>query len=329
MRVKLGLLVIAVTAASTAWGADEGDNIPTVQIPNAYFLGSGPSGLTPPTSQPEKMKAATEKEKPAVVNGTAHAVIAPVYDGSNGTTSFIRLFNGGSVAATFSVIVIGSPSGNTYGTGNIIVPVRASPQLSITQIRTATNAAVLAGGDTTYSIYLQSQEPTAGYQHVTYNGDNFFFENSSVCKTLLNQSVASVANSVVLTNVHTSRLSGYPSQIELHNFWNAAVTYRVTVIDNNTGAVIGQVNVQTAANASYAMPFSFFEEQIPWQPTADQRHANIVVTDISGAVPNVVVGQSIINQGLNATINMSTACAVNAVSGNGDGGGFGGGGISY
>lgn len=130
--------------------------------------------------------------------------------------------------------------------------------------------------------------------------------------------MATVANSTVLTNVHTSKIPTYPSQIEIHNYWNAAVAYRVTLIDSESGTAsgnpLGTITVETAPNASYSMPFSFFESKLATPLTATQVHVNMIVTDPSGAPPYEVMGQSIVNQQLGANINMSTVCSVNPVN---------------
>lgn len=266
----------------------------------------------------------------AALNGSLYAVIAPTYTGAGGTTSFIRLFNGGSAATTFSVTVQGSPSGNTYGTATISIPVRASQQFSLSQILSQANAGALTGGDTNYSLYIQNPEPSAGYQHVIFNGGNNFFENVSSCKNLLNQSIAAVVASAALINVHTSRLAAFPSQVEIHNYFNGPVTYRLTVIAARTGVIRGTLNVNIGANETRVLTMSSIESQVNWQPGEGEEHANIVVTDPSGAAPNVMLSQSIVNQALAANISMSTACAVNAPAGSGGGGGLGGGGgISY
>jgi hypothetical protein len=126
---------------------------------------------------------------------------------------------------------------------------------------------------------------------------------------------------VVLTNVHSTVLASYPSTISLHNTWNAPVTYRLTMIAARTGTVLGQIDVSTAANASYDIPVSAFQSQIGFTPASNQEHLNIFITDPSGAPPTDLAGQSIINNALAAQINMSTTCAVNAQAPANSGGG--------
>jgi len=301
--------LISAVAALPAMAQD----IPTMNLA-PYLVGMAPAGLegpTPsaaPTDLPAKAAAA---EKASAVNGTLYAVVAPTYNSPNGTLSYIRLFNGANGPSNFSITVVGSPSGTTYGTANIQVARSASPQYSLTQILQNANAGALASGDTSYSLYIQNPDPMSGYQHVTFDNASRFFENVSVCNSLLNQAVASNTSSAVLTNVHTSLIAGYPSQIELHNFWNAAVTYRLTVLDSNTGAVLGVINMATAPNASYVIPMTSVQSQLGWTPSAGQFHVNIVVTDPSGGPPYNMLGQSIVNQTLGANVSMSTTCAVN------------------
>lgn len=317
---------LLASVALPALAAD--DNIPTMDI-SPFLVGKAPAGFgatRPAAAAPVEKQAAAGIEKPAALNGTLYAVIAPTYTGD--TTSFIRLFNGATSSSTFSISVVGSPSGITYGTTNIAVPSNASPQYSLTTILSLANAAALKSGDTSYALYIQNADATAGYQHVTFNGKNGFFENNSICANLLSPTVVAVNNAQVLTNVHTSQLGNYPSTITLSNYWNGPVTYRLTVRDAATGNMIGQTTVNAAANATYMIPESQLESQIPFSPPSGMSHVNVFIVDTSGAPPNAVSGVSITNTTLAAQINMSVACAVNARStsvGGGDpGGGFSG-----
>lgn len=317
MRISLRLLISASVVAGFASAGQGADDIPTLDV-RAFMTGQAPQGLggpTPPsaTEQSERAaRAASAPEKQSAINGTLYAVVAPTYNNPNATLSYIRLFNGAAGPSNFSITIVGSPTGRNYGTASIQVGRSASPQYSLTQILQNGNAGALTGGDTSYSLYIQNPDAMSGYQHVTYNAVSKFFENASVCTSLLNQAVAANSSSAVLINVHTSRIAEYPSQVEIHNFWNVAVTYRVTLLDSDTGTVRGTVNVLTAPNASYSIPMASLESQSGWSPTASQFHANLVVTDPSGGPPYNMLGQSIINQQLAASINMSTTCAVNS-----------------
>jgi hypothetical protein len=268
---------------------------------------------------PVERAASASAERPAAVNGSLYAVVSPTYTAP--TQSFLRLFNGSNATATFTVTMIGSSSGRNYGTATIQVPAKASPQYTVmttgtgdtTSIQVRAGAASLDAADSSYSLYIQSTEQTAGYQHVTYNGDNNFFENNSICKYLLNANMTP-SNYLVLNNVHTTQLAGnqFPSKITLYNYWNDAVTYNISLVDSVTGTALGSFNVNAAANSVYEFPASTLQSSANFTPTASQIHMNVYIFDAAGSPP-AMVGQSIINAGLqNAQINMSTACAVNA-----------------
>jgi len=338
MRMTPRLLFVAAGLAVVS-AAVVADTIPTAAIPESFLLGHAAPADT------AKPAAAAVIEKSQAVNGALYAVVAPVYMGTGGTNSYIRAFNGGATAVNFSFTVVGSPSGITYGIANVSVPSRASPQLNTFGTATAPGIFDLAGvtglrgSDTGVSVYIQSIEPTAGYQHVTFNTTNFFFENASVCAHALHDTIKSVVNSQVLTNIHTSLFPTYPAQVTIHNYASAATTYTVYVISATTGVVKGTVNVAIPANSTVTQPMTYFETQAGWTPSSalGELHANLVVTNPTGVAPQVMLGQSVINQTVsNALVNMGQACAVNApvvasggTSGAGDSGGFGGGGISY
>jgi hypothetical protein len=172
--------------------------------------------------------APSERERAQAVNGSLYAVVAPVHLGESGFFSFLRLFNGGASTATFTVTVVGSGTATAYGTATLQVPSRASIQYPMFEILVPANAMTRNEADTQISFYIQSTEPLAGYQHVTLNHRESFFQNASVCRWTIQEAVGAVAPSAMLTHIHTSPLAaqGYPSFIELHNFAATPVTSR-------------------------------------------------------------------------------------------------------
>jgi hypothetical protein len=254
-------------------------------------------------------------ERQQALNGSLYAVIAPMFDGSGGgQLSFLRLFNGEAAATNFSVTLVGIPSGRTYGTANISVPRNGSPQYPLTgnnSIVSLAGAAGLNGGDTSYAAYIQATGVSTGYQHVIFNGGTLLFGNASACKATLNEAVAQVANSLVLTNVHTTTLSDYPSQVYIHNYWNASVTYKITVIEAATGTIKGQIQQTIGANSTYSTSMAALQTAVGWSPISSEFHANLIVSDTTGGVPYAMVTQQIVNNKLGGSIDMSEACAVN------------------
>ncbi len=262
------------------------------------------------TAQPPRRARPADRliERASAVDGTQYAVVAPIF--TSGNVSYLRLFNGQglpgftSKSTTFAVGVVGSPSGTLYGTAQIAVPALASKQVAISEILSLASVAGLSGSDTGYSLFIQNTD-LVGFQHIIFNQSNGFFENVSTCSQgYLNNAGDSLQ---VLNNVHTSRLATYPAYVSVSNFQATAATYQVTMVDAATGATVGIMNLSTAANASYLLPMTFFEQQASWSPTAAQLHANLI---IQAAGSSAVVGQFVVNQTYNAYLNMSVGCLV-------------------
>ncbi len=276
----------------------------------------------------------------AALNGTLYAVVAPLYDGSTGSTSFLRLYGGvSSASSTFTIRIVNATSGANMGNVvTISVPKNASPQFSFDTLLSMAGAAKTT--DHNYSLYIQNSEATSGYQHVTFNGTSGLFENNSNCANTLNQVVKAAYPSLVLTNLHTTQVNAnYPMQIDIHNYWNAAVTYGVYAYDAGTadsatgavragsGAQVGSKTYTIAANSSLSMSVSKLQQDIGWTPTSSQLHANIIVTEIANQAPAEVLTAVVVNNSsaLAGTTNMSFACSVNAPPASTTGGTIGGG----
>lgn len=275
--------------------------------------------------------AAPERER-AAIDGRTYAVIAPLYVDPP-FLSYVRLVNAGDTTAAFTVTVVGGRTAADYGTAIYRVPTAATLQLSMSQILVEANAVARNAADRQFSFYIRSAAPLGGYQHITLNEAERYFGNASVCRYTL-QDAQKELNQVMLSSVHTSRLAaaGYPSQIELHNFANAPVLYRLYVRDEATGALLnpGGLDFPTRANASYVIPWSQIENQIGFSPTETQLRVNLVVADPSGAPPQILLSQTIINNAVSLAINMTSTCAINQPPVDNNGGlPVGGGGIRY
>jgi hypothetical protein len=251
------------------------------------------------------------------VNGNLYAVVAPLYV-TPPFLSYLRLFNGGGATATFTVTVVGSGTATAYGTASYIVGAAATRQLSMSTILVDAGAVNRNAADALFSFYIQSPEALAGYQHVTLNATARYFGNASVCSHTIQDVMREASSQVVLPSIHTSRLAaaGYPSQIELHNYANTATTYRFSIRDEESGSLIGQMDFPTRPNASYTILWSQIESQIGFNPTAAQIRANLFVTEPSGAPPQIVLGQMIVNNAVSVLINLTSACAVNRPAAN-------------
>ena len=311
----LGFTAISLLIGGAA--ADSG-----IVIPDAYRIGKSPVPLRPAINQAatimEKPAAKIERAAGAGIDGAFWAEIFPVFDeGSSGNSSYFRLGAGPS-ASTFHIMIVGSPSGDNYGEGDIAVPANATPQYALSDFLTAAKAGALANSDTAYSIYISNPAQDSFYQHVIYNGTNRFFEDVTICPV-----GASVEGGRTVTNAHSSILSAFPSTIYVHNMVAVEAEYSVNMRDSRTGALMGTLpSLKAAANSTYAIPESYFESQLRVTPNSSQQHltfefhatpafalqlgAGADPVDVGG-----IFGLAVLNQQFGAVLNLSNKCLVN------------------
>jgi len=257
-----------------------------------------------------------EVEKLQALDGSQYAVVTPIYDGSNASLSYIRLFNGSASTSMFNVTVVNTNNGFTLGAASIAVPKNASPQYPVTAAGGASSifdrAGVAVSSGAKYALYIQNSNALAGYAHVTFNPLTSLFENNSVCSNKLNAQTSSH----VIANVHTSSLASgaYPSAVSIHNYSSGSTTVTIAVNNSATGVSFGQFNRTIAANATIVLSASDIETQLNFTPTSTEPHINVVITKSGGGVAPVKVTHTIVNAQLGGEINMTEACAVNAVA---------------
>ena len=295
--MSAALLGFALTTSSIGLCAQVEDAVlPTLDV-EKYFAGGAPSPVEGQRTVQSAQSVEIVREKPAAIsNGGSYGIIAPLYLYAD-PLSLIRLVNGGLTPTTFSITVVGVPTGNNLGTAQIVVPGAASLQKSISEILTAANATP-GERDTTYSFYILSAAQLAGYQHIIWSPSSGFLENVSVCKYNLNQSFSAIAYAEGVINVHTSVLAGgaFPSQIELHNYASTTQTYILNVYESITGALKGRASINAAANSTYLLPFTDIQQAIGWNPTATEIHANVSLLTTTGTTaPQASIGHTIVN----------------------------------
>lgn len=261
-----------------------------------------------------KSDAATEKQ--AVIDGEDYAVVAPIYDGTTGPQSFIRLFNGGDATSTFEITIINSNNGITLGSAAIDVPVNASPQFPVVpasgsnSIFGQAGVATSTGGN--YALYIQNTEELSGYVHVTYNPFTVAFENQSLCATPLNQKLAA-EDEIVLTNVHTSALASnqFPSILSIHNYADTSQTITIAVSNSATGAAIGQLSESIGANRTLSLSVDEIETELNFSPLSDEVHVNLTFTKPGGGDVPLEINHTVRNSQIDGDVNLTVACAVN------------------
>lgn len=259
----------------------------------------------------------------AALDGAFYAQVFPTFPTTSSNVTFIRLGNDNDTASVFHVTAVGAPSGELYGTGDISVAAHATPQFDIGNFLTRIDALPLANGDTSYSFYLNNDDPNTYFQTVIYNGGNGFFEDTTICSP-----GASMQGSKNVANIHTSKLAGnqYPSTVYIHNLLYVDAEYRVTVRDSGTGAVLGTVaSVPVKANSTTTYPFSYFESRVTIPSTVV--HASLefkpttafaAILDPTGTPPNpdpedigAVFGNTVYSATFNAFLNLSNKCRIN------------------
>ncbi len=246
--------------------------------------------------------------------------IAPLYLDPSGNLSYLRLFNPGTGVVSFTLTLVGTPSGRAYGATVYNVSPMVSHQVAITDVMKAAGVVGLSGSDTGLAAYITAPAngELPGYQHVVFNNSNRFFENASVCAytpavtnyRYLNQS---------LVNVHSSRMSdlAYPAQVSIHNTSTVANTFAVKVYDSTNGVLLGTVSVTLDARATYTVPVSWYEQQMGFIPARQQFHYNMAVlqnaavTNTTTTPATAVISTAVVNQQYSAFLNMTSFCPVN------------------
>ena len=246
----------------------------------------------------------------AQVDGTQYTVVAPVFRGEGNNHSFLRLGNLGDANTTVTVTVVGSSSGENYGTAEFTIRRKASPQYSVDDITDEAGITGLAE-DEPISLYLRSSDKanTPVFQHVVWNSMTGFFENAGRCT--YREGIDYSRLNTALTNIHTSRIADYPATLFLHNYADAPVTYRAHVYDARNAMSLGSTDFELMANETRAVDFSEIEEDIDFDPASNQFHVNIVFEALNLADYALSAVQGIRNLQLDAYINMSAACIVN------------------
>ena len=96
----------------------------TTGIITVFYLSllSGPSASAPVRPTIEKASDL------ASLDGAFYAEVFPTFPAGSANLSFIRLGNTNNDPSVFHITVVGAPSGEQYGTGDISVPGHATPQ---------------------------------------------------------------------------------------------------------------------------------------------------------------------------------------------------------
>lgn len=256
----------------------------------------------------------------SAIDGTNSGVAMPLLESSaahNGNLSFLRFRNDANQPATFTVRVVGSPSGVDYTDGRaytITVPPGAAPQKSLVDIEAAVGQSIMTrAGDSYTTAYVQSDQPNGSIQHVMFNPVTGYFENLSICRAGAALDASGVNR--FLGNVHTSRLAGYRSTIYIHNPEGTSRTVRGRVHDAVTGVQLGTFARTLRGNEIVEITMPTLEPQIGFVPSTSQVHVNIRFETADALPLTALFGHFVRQISSNADFNLTTACALGASSG--------------
>jgi hypothetical protein len=284
-----------------------------VGVPAEFLSGRttpGSHALAAPARQNEQLPA---PERAQALYGDLYSIIAPTFpaspriDPDGGTLSYVRLANMNvDFGSTFIIDVVGTPSARLYGSTAIRIPPLASLQFALPQLLQAAAAGPLAAGDENFSLYLYNPDRYTGYQHIIFNAGTGHLENMSLCTyrravdyTTLNQ---------VLISIHTSAIGEYPAYVLIHNYFDRRLYYEITISDARSGRIAGTAYVYVEPNASFTVPFSWYEALIGWTPNAEESHANMIFAAVIDDEYHAFIGQMIHNRRQGGHVNMTQFC---------------------
>ena len=149
-------------------------------------------------------------------------VMSPIFSVSSGTQSYLRFINPTATDGQIAMKVSDSNGVVLREICRLNAPANTASQLGMNQISSGCG---LAESDTT-TLSISYTSDFIGYvQHVVWNPAGGSLTNFSVC----NKS-ASSAN--YLTNVHSSKITTYPSRISITNTTDVAKSFQLDFVDS-------------------------------------------------------------------------------------------------
>jgi len=234
--------------------------------------------------------------RPAVAQQTFTSVTV---NGTGNASTYLRLNNTGLTAATYDLTFYETQYGNYLGTWTTpAVAAGSSPQFSVVEIERALGYSTPVNA----TVAVKPRAGARGYlQNVLFRADNGTLSNLSACSS------GTMVDSRQLINVHSSLItaSGFPSEVIVTNPSTAAATAQFGVYNAGTGAKLGSMSVQVAANAQRSLSSSEIESLAGINP-AGIYHYNIKTENaFTGYLQHVMN-----NQQVGVRTDMTTMCAI-------------------
>lgn len=247
-------------------------------------------------------------------SGAAHAQteairgteIAPVFGSTaSGKASYLRVFNISESAGDVEVVFVSTDTGEELGRWSQSIPSLAAPQFTVSDLEPqATPAITSSQAEAGYSLLVRG-EFTGRLQHVVWNASVGSLTNMSSCGT------KSFNSTRYISNVHTSRIEGYPSTLFVSNEQSAIRFELFRVYNAGTGEYIGDWNndfTEAAGVKGYAV--ADIETELGLTPDATPLHLNFIRDSFGTGIMQHVVN----NVDGGALTDMTQACFLDATA---------------
>lgn len=238
---------------------------------------------------------------PALAQTTTAAYLSPVYPSSTSlaVASYLRVTNTSVSDGEVEVIFRNGGSSQVLGAWIGEVPAGASVQFDVDDMEALIGISASQAGDF-YSLAV-SANFTGFVQHALWNAVGGSLTNLSSCSSAISDTGQH------LGNVHTSRVTGYPSTIIIQNTGDTADTASFDVFDSRTGELVEEnFSRVVPANSSVTFTVGEFAQAFNFSPTDGQFHLDFVLdAGFTGFAQHLVV-----NEGAGVLTDMTAKCAL-------------------
>lgn len=225
--------------------------------------------------------------------------------GSDGSQSFLRFYNAGTVTGRVTVVVRDFFDGTTLGQWiSPEIPAGAEQQFDIAQVETGFPA---PSGPRPYYYTLEMQASFPGYfQHVLWRSRDGTLTNLSTCSA----DITTVGSTLV--GVHSSLLNnvngfGYPSTVVVNNTGTQDAAVQLGIFDARNGTRLGSYTTATIkAGGAQAIMVSSMETAATSPGPGMYHYVIKAETPFTGFFEHLVD-----NQSTAVTTDMTNACAMN------------------
>lgn len=228
--------------------------------------------------------------------------------------SFLRFHNTGAVAASVRVTLRDSLSGSAFGTWTSpTIPAGGELQFAVANIEAAIGIPP-ANRPFRYTADVDAPAGYFGYmQNIVWNQTAGALANISACdRDITGTGVLDVAlvatDSAQVSGVHSSALTGYPSQIQIVNTSSAAQAAVIDVYNAGTGALLGTyTSASVAASGQLTVAVSDIEAGANIAASASVLHYVMVAR----APFQGFLQHRLFNQATGTLADMTPGCVIN------------------